>query len=66
MCMLYLWQEVAQYRFNPMASTHDQIREFSLNASFYTLAGASRQGAEMFVESLLVEVCILMNKLVQC
>ena len=44
-----------------MVSTHDRIKDFSLNASFYTLAGSSRQAEEVFVESLLVEVCILMG-----
>ena len=58
MCVyiLFIIQEEAHHRFNPSVFTHHQIKDFSLNASFYTLAEYSREAEEMFVESLLVEV----------
>jgi len=55
-------QGQAHYIFNPSVSVHHQIKDFSFNTSFYTLAEGSRNVEEMLVESLFAEVCAHMHK----
>ena len=57
LCPVHNPQAGAHYIISPSVSMHHQIN-FSLNASFYKLGGSS-EAKKIFVESLLVEVCML-------